>query len=75
MSWGSTAFTPIVMRNTPPHGFHEVINPPDFKVCNQNPWGTGERMKREIQDALKINEYRKRLNTTDRKDFEMGVSQ
>lgn len=72
MSWGSTAFTPIVTRNVPPFGFHEVINPPDFKVCNQNPWGTGDRMKQEIQDTLKLNEYRRRLNVTDRKDFDMG---
>lgn len=72
MSWGSTAFTPIVTRNEPPFGFHEAINPPDFKVCNQNPWGTGERMKREIQDALKHSEYRKRLNITDQNDFDMG---
>jgi hypothetical protein len=72
MSWGSTAFTPIVTRNEPPFGFHEAINPPDFKVCNQNPWGTGERVKREIQDALKLQEYRNRLNVTNRKDFDMG---
>lgn len=72
MSWGSTAFTPIVTRNIPPFGFHEVINPPDFKVCNQNPWGTGERMKHEIQEALKMDEYRRKLNVTDRKDFDMG---
>ena len=72
MSWGSTAFTPIVTRNVPPFGFHEVINPPDFKICNQNPWGTGERMKREIQDAMKLDEYRNRLNISDRKDFDMG---
>ena len=72
MSWGSTAFTPIVTRNQPPFGFHETINPPDFKVCNQNPWGTGERMKREIQDALKFDEYRRKLNVTDRDDFDLG---
>lgn len=72
MSWGATSFTPIVTRNQPPFGFHEVITPPDFKVCNQNPWGTAERMKREIQDALKLQEYRKKLNITNRKDFDMG---
>lgn len=72
MSWGSTAFTPIVTRNVPPFGFHEVITPPDFKVCNQNPWGTGERMKREIQDKLKLDEYRKRLNVSDKSDYDMG---
>lgn len=72
MSWGSTAFTPIVTRNIPPFGFHEVINPPDFKVCNQNPWNTGKRMKREIQDAFKLDEYRRKLNITDRKDYDMG---
>lgn len=72
MSWGSTAFTPIVMRNQPPFGFHEVINPPDFKVCNQNPWGTGDRLKREIQDKLKMDEYRRKLNITDKSDFDLG---
>lgn len=72
MSWGSTAFTPIVTRNQPPFGFHEVINPPDFKVCNQNPWGSGDRMKRELQDALKLDENRKRLDVSNRKDFDFG---
>lgn len=72
MSWGSTAFTPIVTRNEPPFGFHEVITPPDFKVNNQNPWTTGDRVKREIQDKLKMQEYRKKLNTTNKSDFELG---
>lgn len=72
MSWGATAFTPIVTHNVPPFGFHEAINPPDFKVCNENPWGTGERMKREIQDALKFEEYRRRLNISDKRDIELG---
>jgi len=72
MSWGSTAFTPIVTRNEPPFGFHETINPPDFKVCNENPWATGERMKREIQDSLKFEEYRKKLGAQSKRDHDMG---
>lgn len=72
MSWGATAFTPIVTRNEPPFGFHEVQNPPDFPVCNENPWGTGDRMKAAIQDKLKLNENRKRLNITDQNDHAHG---
>lgn len=72
MSWGATSFTPIVTRNEPPFGFHEVQNPPDFKVCNQNPWGTGDRVKAEIQERLRLNDYRKKLNITDKSDFMFG---
>lgn len=53
MSWGATAYTPIITYNSPPFGFHEVADLPDFKVCNEDPWETGERMKRDIQNALK----------------------
>lgn len=63
MSWGSTAYTPIVIRNTPPFGFHETQTPPDFTVCNQNPWITGELMKRAIQDKLKQQKTQKTQKT------------
>jgi len=48
MSWGSTGFTPIVTYNQPPFGFHEVQNPPDFPVCNSNPYIATDYLKDNI---------------------------
>ena len=64
MSWGATAYTPIIVYNNPPFGFHEVINPPDFKVCNENPWITGERNIYQMNKNLRKQEIENRLNTT-----------
>lgn len=74
MSWGATAFTPIITYNSPPFGFHEVINPPDFKVCNENPWVSGERMKRDIQDTLKDTQAKRDVHGS-RKDYEYGYDE
>ena len=62
MSWSGTAFTPIVTYNQPPFGFHEIINPPDFKTCNENPWSTGDKLRADIQSKLKEHEYRSKLD-------------
>ncbi len=48
MSWGATAFTPIVTYNEPPFGFHEIINPADYKRCNANPYVGTELLKAEL---------------------------
>lgn len=48
MSWGSTGFTPIVTYNQPPFGFHEVITPPDYQRCNENPWISTDLLKEEL---------------------------
>ena len=48
MALASTAFTPIVTRNEPPFGFHEVITPTDFKRCNENPYIGTEKLKEEL---------------------------
>lgn len=74
MSWGATAYTPIVTYNSPPFGFHEVINPTDFKTCNENPWISGERMKREIQDALKDAQAKRDVHGT-YQDYEYGYDE
>lgn len=63
MSWGATGFTPIVTYNVPPFGFAELPTMPDFKVCNENPWSTADRVKADIQDALLVQEYRKSLHS------------
>lgn len=74
MSWGATAYTPIATYNEPPFGFHEVINPPDFKVCNENPWISGERVVREIQNALKDAQAKRDVHGS-RKDYEYGYDE
>ena len=72
MSWGATAYTPIITYNEPPFGFSEQPNPTDFPTCNQNPWSTGQRVKRDIQDKLKDYENRRRLNIGDLDDYSNG---
>lgn len=72
MSWGATAYTPIITYNEPPFGFAEQPNPTDFPTCNQNPWSTAQRMKRDIQDGLKEQENRRRLNVGDLEDYTYG---
>lgn len=49
MSWGATAFTPMISYNTPPFGFHERIQPPDFSTCPENPWSAAENLKEDIK--------------------------
>ena len=68
MSWGATAYTPIVTNNEPPFGFHEVPNPSDFPTCNQNPWGTADRLKDKIHTALKQQEYERQVNSSIHQD-------
>lgn len=53
-SWGSTAFTPIISYNTPPWGFEERPNPPDFSVCPEDPYAATENLKNEIKHLTKI---------------------
>lgn len=56
MSWGSTAYTPIVTRNQPPFGFAEVINPPDFPTCASDPYIATDYLKAELDDAFRSRE-------------------
>lgn len=56
MSWGSTAYTPIVTRNQPPFGFAEVINPPDFPTCASDPYIATAYLKAELDDAFRSRE-------------------
>lgn len=53
MSWGSTAFTPIVTRNEPPFGFHEVLTPTDYKRCNEDPYIGTEQLKEELNERFR----------------------
>lgn len=68
MSWGATAYTPIVTENVPPFGFAENPNPPDFKTCNVNPWATGDQLREDIQSKLLIDAARRQLSL-DRTDL------
>jgi hypothetical protein len=49
----STAFTPIVTRNQPPFGFHEVITPADYKRCNEDPYIGTEQLKEELNERFR----------------------
>lgn len=68
MSWGATAYTPIITRNEPPFGFAENPNPPDFKTCNTNPWASGDMNKEEIQQKLLVESHRRSLENNDKID-------
>lgn len=48
MSWGATAFTPIIAYNEPPFGFAETQTPPDFKTNNADPWSSTDELKAEL---------------------------
>jgi hypothetical protein len=48
MSWGATAYTPIIAYNEPPFGFAETITPPDFKTNNADPWSSTEELKADL---------------------------
>lgn len=50
MSWGATAFTPIVTYNTPPFGFAERPNPSDFPTCPEDPYSGAENIKDRIKE-------------------------
>jgi hypothetical protein len=65
MSWGSTAFTPIVTRNEPPFGFAEAPNPPDFPVSDWNPYVASDYLKDRVESCLQ---------TTDRSCTDDGMS-
>jgi len=54
MSWGATAFTPIVTYNQPPFGFHEVITPTDYKRCNEDPYIGTEQLKKELNERFHL---------------------
>jgi hypothetical protein len=54
MSWGATAFTPIVTYNQPPFGFHEVITPTDYKRCNEDPYIGTEQLKEELNQRFRL---------------------
>lgn len=53
MSWGATAFTPIVTYNTPPFGFAEKPNPSDFPTCPEDPYIGAENIKEKIKELSK----------------------
>ena len=72
MSWGATGYTPIRVFNEPPFGFDEVINPPDFPVCNENPWGTGDRIKSEIQERLREAQHKRNAFGDEQYEWDMG---
>jgi hypothetical protein len=48
MSWGATAFTPIIAYNEPPFGFAETQTPPDFKTNNEDPWSSTDELKADL---------------------------
>lgn len=50
MSWGATAFTPIITYNTPPFGFAERPNPSDFPTCPEDPYAGAENIKERIKE-------------------------
>lgn len=52
MSWGATAFTPIVTYNQPPFGFHDIQNPHDFTTCPENPYTGTYRLQRKLDKKL-----------------------
>jgi hypothetical protein len=56
MSWGATAFTPIVTYNTPPFGFEERSNPSDFGTCPDNPYSGSENLKDDIRHLFQVEE-------------------
>ena len=56
MSWGATAFTPIVTYNTPPFGFEERQNPSDFGTCPSDPYSATENLKEDIRHLFKLEE-------------------
>lgn len=56
MSWGSTAFTPIITHNTPPFGFHERQNPSDFATCPDDPYVGAENLKEDIKELYRTKE-------------------
>jgi len=54
MSWGATAFTPIVTYNTPPFGFEERSNPSDFGTCPDDPYSGSENLKDDIKHLFQV---------------------
>ncbi len=52
MSWGATAFTPIVTRNEPPFGFAETITPPDFPTNPSEPYSATEALKADLNASF-----------------------
>ena len=54
MSWGATAFTPIITYNTPPFGFEERPNPSDFGTCPEDPYSGSENLKEDIKHLFKL---------------------
>ena len=52
MSWGATAFTPIISYNAPPFGFEERQNLHDYPTCPENPYISTEKLKREFAKVL-----------------------
>lgn len=48
MSWGATAFTPIISYNNPPFGFAERPNNSDFPTCPEDPWSGTDNLKDSI---------------------------
>ena len=52
MSWGATAYTPIISFNQPPFGFHERIQPSDYPTCPENPYSAAEELKSDVQTVF-----------------------
>ena len=75
MSWGATAFTPIVTYNTPPFGFAERPNPSDFPTCPEDPYSGAENIKERIKELS--NEQNKEFfyTTTDNENTNVDMEQ
>jgi hypothetical protein len=56
MSWGATAFTPIITYNHPPFGFEERPNPSDYPTCPENPYVGAENIKQFVKKMTKNDE-------------------
>ena len=68
MSWGATAYTPLVTYNEPPFGFHEVITPTDYKRCNEDPY----RGTEDLKDALNARFDDLKAKRAERRRRELG---
>lgn len=51
MSWGATSYGPLITLNTPPFGFSEISDAPDFPTCPENPWSASDQIKEVIKEV------------------------
>ena len=70
MSWGATAFTPIIVHNEPPFGFAEKPQDSDYPTCPEDPYsGT-----RNIKDNIKLMPNGKRSSSNSKNTTEQFVN-